>query len=355
MHALHLKRVTWIAFLAGLAAFVLLVGYHGLGEVAAALAVAGWGLPLIAAAHIVPMGAEALGWRYLIDPAHRPGFRTMLWGRWIGEAVDNLLPVAQVGGDLVRIRLFRTLGMPAAVVAASLVADITLTVVTLIGFTLFGLVLLAAYVTGDGPLLLLALVIPVSALLIGGFYLVQQRGLFGGVTRLLQRVVGPLDARLVDGAEALDRENRRIYARRKDVLRSAFWLSAAWVLGTFEVWLALWLLGYPVSLLEALLIESLVQAVRTAAFLIPGALGVQEGGFLALGMLLSLPPEAALALALTRRVRELAFGIPGILAWQWCEARRLWRWGRGSRAPAADAARTVPEKAAKLVEGRSTP
>jgi glycosyltransferase 2 family protein len=78
------------------------------------------------------------------------------------------------------------------------------------------------------------------------------------------------------------------------------------------------------SLLEASLIESLVQGVRTAAFLIPGALGIQEGGFLIVGTLLFLPPEAALALALTRRVRELVFGIPGILAWQWFEIRSQW-------------------------------
>ena len=61
-----------------------------------------------------------------------------------------------------------------------------------------------------------------------------------------------------------------------------------------------------------------------AAFLVPGALGAQEGGFLLVGTLLSLPAEGALALALTRRVRELAFGIPGILAWQWFEARGQW-------------------------------
>jgi uncharacterized membrane protein YbhN (UPF0104 family) len=85
-----------------------------------------------------------------------------------------------------------------------------------------------------------------------------------------------------------------------------------------------WLLGYPVSLLEAFLIESMVQGIRAAAFLIPGALGAQEGGFLIIGTLLALPADAALALALTRRVRELAFGIPGILAWQWFEARNQW-------------------------------
>jgi len=321
----HLKRATWVTFLAGLSVFVLLIGYYGVGDVVATLAVAGAsGLALIAAVHLVPLASESVGWGLLFDRAHRPRFRRLLWGRWIGEAVDTLLPVAQVGGNLVRIRLFMKLGLPATLVAATLVADTTLSVVTLIGFTLLGLIVLTSYVAADGLVIPLFLAMLVLSILIGGFYVAQRRGLFGVLARLLQDFAGSLDADLVDGADAIDQETRRIYARRKDVLHSAFWLAAAWVLGTFEVWVALWLLGHPMSLVEAFVIESLVQGVRTSAFMIPGALGVQEGGFLLVGTLLSLPADVALALSLTRRVRELAFGIPGILAWQWFEIRSHW-------------------------------
>lgn len=321
----HLKRASWIAFVGGLSVFVLLIGYYGIGDIAEALAVAGAsGLALIAAIHLVPLASESIGWGFLFDRARRPNFRTLLWGRWIGEAVDTLLPVAQVGGNLVRIRLFMKLGLSATVVAASLVADTTLSVVTLIGFTLLGLVVLTSYVTADGLVIPIFFAMVVLSILIGGFYVAQQRGLFGLLARLLQNFVGSLDAALVDGADAIDQETRRIYARRKDVLHSAFWLAAAWMLGTLEVWLALRLLGYPMSFIEAFVIESLVQGLRTSAFMIPGALGIQEGGFLVIGALLSLPADVALALALTRRVRELAFGIPGILAWQWFEIRSQW-------------------------------
>jgi putative membrane protein len=328
MHGLnpHLKRVSWIAFLAGLTVFVLLIGYYGIGDIAAALAVAGVsGLALIAAVHILPLSAEALGWRFLFPPGKRPHFRTLLWGRWIGEAVDTLLPALGIGGDLVRIRLFTKLGMSGSLVAASLVTDLTLTLVTLIAFTLLGVVLLAFYVAPDGVLLPVLLVVLIGLALVTGFYLAQQRGLFGALVRLAQNFAGPLDARVLDGADAIDEEGRRIYARRLDVLLSIFWLWVAWILGVLEVWVALWLLGYEVSFFEAFLIESVVQGVRAAAFLIPGALGAQEGGFLLVCALLSIPAEGALALALTRRARELAFGIPGILAWQWFEARGHWR------------------------------
>ena len=327
MHGLnpHLKRVSWIAFLAGLTVFVFLVGHYGIGDIAAVLAVAGAsGLALIAAVHILPLAAEAMGWRFLFEPDKRPSFRTLLWGRWIGAAVDTLLPALGVGGDLVRIRLFTKLGMSGSLVAASLVADLTLTLVTLIAFTLLGLVLLGLYVAADGVLLPVLLPVLIGIVLVIGFYVAQQRGLFGALARLVENFAGPLNAKVLDGADAIDEQARRIYAHRTDVLLSVLWLSGAWILGVLEVWIALWLLGYPLSFFHAFLIESVVQGVRAAAFLVPGALGAQEGGFLLVGTLLSLPAEGALALALTRRVRELAFGIPGILAWQWFEARGQW-------------------------------
>jgi len=335
-----MKRAGWIAFLAGLTVFVLLIGYYGIHDIAAALAVAGVsGLALIATVHILPLAAEALGWRFLFEPGTPPSFRTLLWGRWIGEAVDTLLPALGIGGDLVRIRLFTKLGMPGSLVAASVVADLTLGLVTLIAFTLLGLVLLAFYVVPDGVLVPVLLVVLIGLALVIGFYLAQQRGLFGTFTRLVQNYVGPLDEKWLERADAIDEKAQRVYARRRDVLSSVIWLSTYWILGVLEVWVALWLLDYPVTFLEAFLIESLVQGVRAAAFLIPGALGAQEGGFLLLGTLLSIPAEASLALALARRARELAFGIPGILAWQWFEAREHWR---SCSVPAPAPVGTVP-------------
>jgi hypothetical protein len=73
------------------------------------------------------------------------------------------------------------------------------------------------------------------------------------------------------------------------------------------------------------ILESAALAIRGAAFLVPGAVGVQEGGFILLGNLLGISGEIALAVSLLRRARELALGIPGLIAWQLLEAGRLWR------------------------------
>jgi len=114
-----------------------------------------------------------------------------------------------------------------------------------------------------------------------------------------------------------------LYRENRALLGALAWHLAAWVVGTGEVWLALRFLGHPVDLSTALLVESLGQAMRAAAFAIPGALGVQEGGYVLLGQMLGIDPDTALALSLSKRVRELSLGIPGLVAWQIEEANAL--------------------------------
>ena len=71
---------------------------------------------------------------------------------------------------------------------------------------------------------------------------------------------------------------------------------------------------------EAVVIESLIQAVSSAAFFVPGGLGVQEGGFILIGGALGLDPQICLALAGARRIRDLLIYVPGLIAWQVAES-----------------------------------
>jgi hypothetical protein len=89
------------------------------------------------------------------------------------------------------------------------------------------------------------------------------------------------------------------------------------------VWIALHALGLPATFVTALILESVAQGIRDVMFLVPGAVDVQEGGYLVFGGLLGIAAETALALSLIRRVRELALGVPGLIAWQLFEGRHL--------------------------------
>jgi uncharacterized membrane protein YbhN (UPF0104 family) len=95
------------------------------------------------------------------------------------------------------------------------------------------------------------------------------------------------------------------------------------VLGGLEVMLALHFLGVSVDFREALIIESLGQAFRAVGFAIPGSLGVQEGGLMIACGLLGISPQTAIELSLLKRIREVALGIPALMAWHVIETRRL--------------------------------
>jgi hypothetical protein len=91
----------------------------------------------------------------------------------------------------------------------------------------------------------------------------------------------------------------------------------------------------------------MAMTVRSVAFPVPGALGVQESGFLVVGSALGIPGEMAFAISLIARVRDLAVGIPALLTWQIFEGRRFWRARFRERAERAPDREISARKASK--------
>jgi glycosyltransferase 2 family protein len=169
--------------------------------------------------------------------------------------------------------------------------------------------------TTNNLLIGVAWMIPLGA----GFVLIQQQGVLGVVTRLLDRILLGHFQALFEKSMRLDEALRAVYARRRDIGACFAWQLAAWILGAGEIWLALYFLGQPRSVLDAIVIEAIIQAIGSAAFVVPGALGVQEGGFLLIGALLGLDGTTALALATARRLCDAIVFFPGLIAWQRAE------------------------------------
>jgi uncharacterized membrane protein YbhN (UPF0104 family) len=62
--------------------------------------------------------------------------------------------------------------------------------------------------------------------------------------------------------------------------------------------------------------------------MVPGGLGTQEAGFVLFGSAVGLAPQAALALSLARRMRQVLLGLPALLSWYWTERRGRTELGR---------------------------
>lgn len=317
-------RTAALLGLAGLALATALFVWQGITPVLGAFAAAGLGILWASLFHFVSMTLNARAWQILLPRRGRSVLPIFLWAVWLREAVNGLLPVARIGGEVVSARLLMRHGLRAPRAVASLVIDMTVSLVSQFVFTLVGLALLLARgVSGEvarDVALGLVVAVPVLAALVA----VQRAGFFGLLARLFRALFGNRFEMLVGGVEPLDRAVRRLYRRRRAVLVCFLWQLAGWLAGTGEIWLALLFLGHPVPLGDALVVEAVIQALSSGAFVVPGALGVQEGGFLVIGSLIGLSPELALALALVRRARDVIIFVPALAVWQIGAGRRAW-------------------------------
>jgi len=323
-----LKLTIYLLGFAGAALFTILLIRQGAMSVGAAVATAGWAVVAIAAFHFIPLSLDATAWYVLFPKAVRPRWQSLFWMRWIGESISNLIPSAAVGGDIVRARLATITGAPMAAAAASVIVDITLGVVIQIVFTLLGLVLLV-HATGRSSLIgptLIGAVVGIFAIV--GFYVAQRLGMFRFVSVIITRLVKSKEwSSLVQSGETLDQTVREVYGRRGGVIICCIVTMVSLISSSGEIYIALVALGVHATFLNAVILQSMALTVKSAAFPVPGQLGVQESGYLVIGNLLGIPGETAFAISLLARFRDLLAGIPALVLWQVIEGRRLLRAG----------------------------
>ncbi len=315
-----------LAIVVGGAAVIGLVTWFGAQAIGHEVLQAGWAIPATLALHLVQLYLSAIAWRISVG-IRLPKMRVYFRLRWIREAVNSLLPVAQMGGNLVGIRMLAQRGVPGAVAGAGTTLDLTVEALTQFLWTMAGIAVLTAISSDQSwkPWVQGGLI--AMGIGLAGFVIAQRAGmlrLIEGIASRLQRVFPGLSVESVRGLHA---ELMRLQANRPALAKATAIHLVAWAIGTFEVWLALSAMGVTVTASQALVIESLGMAARSAGFVVPGALGVQEAGFILVCGLFQIHPDTAIALSMVKRVRELAVGIPGLVAWQWSEGKRLVRRG----------------------------
>jgi putative membrane protein len=311
--------------LLGLAVATGLILHFGWRQIGEAALAAGWqGLAALVGIYVVCLLISAVAWRVLILDAPRHALFACLWGRWLRESVGNLLSLLPTAGEIAGARELTFHGVPPGMAGASTVVDLTLELVSQILFTLFGLALFLIIHPGKrlGNWLLAGLIL--SATLVAGFILAQRQGLFNLLETLPERLDLKWGWKALPPASNVQAGIRELYRHRGRLLGGTGLHLAGWVAGASEAWVGLWFMGHALPWTDVLIMESLAFALRTAAFVVPSRLGVQEGGYVVLGALFGLSPEVALGLSLLKRARELVTGVPCLIIWQGIESRRLW-------------------------------
>lgn len=318
-----MKLLPVLLIAAGMAAMAALVVHFGAGAVVAALLAVGLaGFASVTAIHIALIAVMGLAWGALITGS--PPW-VAIWGRFVRDAGSEVLPLSQVGGYVLGTRAVALTGVPATQGAASTIVDVTLEFVSQLAYIALGLVwLLRLHAEGGISAPLVVAGLAGASCLAAAFILVQRRG-----ARYIDRIAGILGQgwaeKTAAGANALHQALGAIYRRRGAVWSSFLIHFICWVMGASEVWVALWFAGQQLPFGDAVVIESLVYAIRTTAFMVPNSVGVQEGAYILVGGAFGLGPEMALALSFLKRARDLTIGLPTIALWQVIEGGRLWR------------------------------
>jgi putative membrane protein len=310
-----------LIFLAGVAVAAILAVHAGLKPIAHAIAAVGWtGLFETCALQLVSVVLCAAAWWSVTD---RTSFVACFLSRWIRDGASNLVGFIPAMGEGISARALALLGGGGAgKAAATTIVDVAVEALSQAVYTLIAFALLFPHL-GAGQtlkwvLIVLASLVPVLLM----FAVTMSSRALGAAQRLGEKAARLFGAKSskpgFDLAGAVD----SIYGKPARIAASSSLHLIAWTTGAVQCWLIGRAIGAPISLWDGLALHGLVCAARSAAFLVPWAAGVQEGGFVLVGAVLGLSPPAAIAMSLVLRGRDVVLGAPAILVWYAAEARR---------------------------------
>ena len=286
-------------------------------EVGVQVAKVGYGFLVIVGIYFVAFAVDSFSWQMTIRgvPLNRIWAYRAWKLRMVGESFNYVIPAGGMGGEPVKAAMLKThYGINLQDGAASLILAKTINMIALVIFLIGGFALMIEgrafpeayeFIAGAG---LLALAVGVFL-----FFAIQRfsitsltgtwisRWRFGRRIESVLHHIHDMDERLLD-----------FYTLAKGRFAGALLLALVnWMLGVVEIYYSLVFLGNPITWAEAWIIEAVAQMVRTGAFFIPAAIGVQEGAFLLVCGAITGSAPVGVAVSVIRRIREVTWIIWG--------------------------------------------
>jgi uncharacterized membrane protein YbhN (UPF0104 family) len=321
-------RWTWLwRRVALLAALVLLARIVAQGELSAVPSIATAALWLVLVPYLICLSFDALGWqRLLAQTGYEVGFGSLMMARLSSEAVGQSVPSGTVLADGLSLHLLTSRGhvSPGAGVSSLLARRL------FIGATHGGLLAagsaLAWLRPGSGPavsamhavgfaagmaLVVLSVLLPLAC----------TKGSLGKRAHGLLLAVPFVRVRSWLGLNQhhflqVDQHLARSFAMPAgELVRTVALFLVARIAEVFETVLILNLLGVRVAIVEAICFESLLSLVRALAFFVPGGLGVQDVGYVAVlnGLAVVQATSVGAAFVLLKRLKEIVYIVAGYL------------------------------------------
>ena len=296
---------------AGLGLLVYLIAELGPSRIASHLQGLWSILPVVLLITAAKYPLQTAGWRLVLPPGDRPSWKDSVAATIAGDALGYLTWAGPFAGEPIRALLLRdSVRVAAGTAAGAMERGIyNATAALLVWVVLF--VLVSATHT-------LALVAAIAASVVAAAVLVRRvrRGVhpLAGVSTAGVPVGAAAQAppRASRGA-AFFTAARQLWRERRSVLPAVVLLCLAQhAVLVAEAYLILSTLSGGTTLQTALVFEAVTKIVNTAGLLVPGRLGVAEGGSALLADALGFAASHGLSLALIRRIRALIWAGVGL-------------------------------------------
>src|SRR5262245_11636648 len=263
------------------------------------------------------MLCETSGWWFAFSRDGCPlRYRQLFRVNLAAKAIHQLTPSLSQAGELVKIHLLHRAGVRPDVATASVVTAKTTIVAAELAFIAVGFTVSLSTMSVDPVVTALGVAgVGTLALALGGVLVWLRLGLFRPIVWLGRWI--PALSHFFDRHGPLFAATDAIVQEYLVGRRRRFWLSSlaflgGWLGGALEAWVLLWIMGLPAHASSALLIQATLMVVNRLTAFVPANLGTHEAGALMVFAVVRLPAEAALAFALLRRARQIAWIAAGL-------------------------------------------
>ncbi len=309
------KKFKLLLLIVGCAIFTVLIYKVGPSTIYHQLIVLKWKISLLLLPFLLVFVLDTLGWKYAFTKV-KISFKDLFLIRLAGESVNWTVPSANFAGEPMKAYLLKKHNVSMVDGMASVVISKTIMIISQIIFVMIGVFFLLFKLNVSGSRLIssiaiILLGIPIIMLIV----FIQKQGLFAFLLKLLRmfrikiRYIEEREERLIE----LDKNIYQFYSHnKKKAFYSFIYYFLGWVAGMIEVFLILYLLNIPVDTVSAYIIESLSTAAKGVTSFIPGSVGGQEGGIIAIFVSLKLSASIALTFGILKRFRELIWTGAGL-------------------------------------------
>lgn len=313
-----MRKIEIVFLVLGLALFVILLDRIGWGVILAQLVDVGWTFLLVLVVSAGRYLARTVAWRYAFAAHHElPSLSEMFRARLAAQALGYLTVAGPLLSEPAKAGLLRE-QIPFKVGLGGSLLEAGAYALTSVFILVAGLALAVVRIEAGAQMqaaagVMLALVV---VLWLAGRWLFRHRvHLLSGLLNVLART--PLRGRVERQRERLQNTEQQLldfYAENKRGFRLMFfWEMVSQFFALLEIFVILVAMGLWVSWQDVVVIEAFSKGLTTVFFFVPGRVGTDEGGLVALFKLMRLGVEHGVSLALVQRLRGIFWAAVGLV------------------------------------------